>query len=99
MLQEDRLSGALVPDGSLDLAEAPKGDGPFTVFAPTDAAFAKLPAGTLESLLKPENENKLVGILAYHVAAGKIMSADIFGKTAMVQTLQGASSPSTPPMV
>ena len=50
---------------------------------------AKLPAGTVESLLKPENEDKLVGILTYHVVAGKIMSADIVGKTAMVQTLQG----------
>ena len=99
MLQEDRLSGALVPDGSLDLAEAPKGDGPFTVFAPTDAAFAKLPAGTVGPLLKPKNEDKLVGTLTYHVVPGKIMSADIVGKTAMVQTLQGASSPSTPPMV
>jgi uncharacterized surface protein with fasciclin (FAS1) repeats len=71
------------------LAEAPKGDGPFTVFAPTDAAFAKLPAGTVESLLKPENEDKLVGILTYHVIPGKFISADIVGKTAMVQTLQG----------
>jgi transforming growth factor-beta-induced protein len=53
------------------------GDGPFTVFAPTDAAFAKLPAGTVESLLKPENKDKLVQILTYHVVAGKVLAADV----------------------
>ena len=51
-----------------------KGDGPFTVFAPTDEAFAKLPKGTVESLLKPENKDKLVAILTYHVVSGKVMS-------------------------
>ncbi len=59
-----------------DLVGTLKGDGPFTVFAPTDQAFAKLPAGTLESLLKPENKAKLQRILTYHVVAGKVMAAD-----------------------
>ena len=54
-----------------------KGAGPFTVFAPTDEAFAKLPAGTLETLLKPENKAKLQRILTYHVVAGKVMAADV----------------------
>jgi uncharacterized surface protein with fasciclin (FAS1) repeats len=60
-----------------DLIDTLKGKGPFTVFAPTDAAFAKLPAGTLESLLKPENKAKLQRILTYHVVAGKVMAADV----------------------
>jgi uncharacterized surface protein with fasciclin (FAS1) repeats len=54
-----------------------KGDGPFTVFAPTDNAFAKLPAGTVESLLKPENKQKLVDVLTYHVVPSKVMAADV----------------------
>ena len=72
------------------LVETLKSDGPFTVFAPTDAAFAKLPAGTVESLLKPENKDQLISVLTYHVVLGKIMSADIAGKIAMVQTVQGS---------
>jgi uncharacterized surface protein with fasciclin (FAS1) repeats len=60
-----------------DLVNTLKGTGPFTVFAPTDAAFAKLPAGTLESLLKPENKKKLQRILTYHVVAGKVTAADV----------------------
>ena len=71
------------------LVETLKGDGPFTVFAPTDEAFAKLPAGTVEDLLKPENKDKLTAILTYHVIPGKVMSADIAGKTMMVETVQG----------
>lgn len=59
------------------LAETLSGKGPFTVFAPTDAAFAKLPAGTVESLLKPENKDKLVAILTYHVVSGKVKAADV----------------------
>lgn len=62
-----------------DLVTTLKGEGPFTVFAPTDAAFAKLPAGTVESLLKPENKQQLVGILTYHVVPGKVMAADVVG--------------------
>ena len=76
------------------LAETLSGDGPFTVFAPTNAAFEKLPKGTVESLLKPENKEKLAGILKYHVVAGKVMAADAIkldGKSA--KTVQGASAP------
>jgi uncharacterized surface protein with fasciclin (FAS1) repeats len=60
-----------------DLVETLKGSGPFTVFAPTDEAFAKLPAGTLDTLLKPENKEELQRILSYHVVAGKVMAADV----------------------
>lgn len=59
------------------LVETLKGPGPFTVFAPTDAAFAALPAGTVEDLLKPENKDKLVAILTYHVIPGAVMAADL----------------------
>lgn len=71
-----------------DLVETLKGDGPFTVFAPTDAAFKKLPAGTLESLLKEENKGKLAGILTYHVVSGKVMAADVGGLKS-AKTVQG----------
>jgi uncharacterized surface protein with fasciclin (FAS1) repeats len=60
-----------------DLVDTLKGEGPFTVFAPTDDAFAKLPAGTLEDLLKPENKDKLAAILTYHVVPGKVMAKDV----------------------
>ena len=60
-----------------DLVDTLKGDGPFTVFAPTDDAFAALPEGTVEELLKPENKDKLTEILTYHVVAGKVMSGDL----------------------
>jgi len=69
------------------LVETLQGKGPFTVFAPTDEAFAKLPAGTVESLLKPENKEKLVAILTYHVVAGKVMAADV--KTMKAKTVNG----------
>lgn len=59
------------------LVETLKGDGPFTVFAPTDEAFAALPAGTVESLLLPENKEQLISILTYHVVPGKVMSTDL----------------------
>lgn len=72
------------------LVDTLKGKGPFTVFAPTDEAFAKLPKGTVESLLKPENKDKLVEILTYHVVPGKIMSKDIAGKKAEVATVEGS---------
>jgi uncharacterized surface protein with fasciclin (FAS1) repeats len=72
------------------LVETLKGAGPFTVFAPTDDAFAKLPAGTVEDLLKPENKSKLVSILTYHVLPGKIAAADIAGKKMNVKTVQGS---------
>jgi uncharacterized surface protein with fasciclin (FAS1) repeats len=60
-----------------DLVDTLKGDGPFTVFAPTDEAFAKLPKGTVDELLKPENKEKLKAILTYHVVSGKVMAADV----------------------
>ena len=60
-----------------DLVKTLSGKGPFTVFAPTDKAFAKLPKGTLEELLKPENKEKLAGILTYHVVAGKVLAKDV----------------------
>lgn len=72
------------------LVDTLKGDGPFTVFAPTDEAFAKLPAGTVDELLKPENRDQLVSLLTYHVVPGKIMSKDIAGKTAQVDSVQGS---------
>lgn len=69
------------------LVETLQGKGPFTVFAPTDKAFAKLPQGTLEDLLKPENKKKLADILTYHVLAGKVMAADV--KTMEAETVNG----------
>jgi uncharacterized surface protein with fasciclin (FAS1) repeats len=68
------LAAALEAGGLIDTL---KSDGPFTVFAPTDEAFAKLPAGTVENLLKPENKDQLVAILTYHVVAGKVKAADV----------------------
>jgi uncharacterized surface protein with fasciclin (FAS1) repeats len=73
-----------------DLVATLKGPGPFTVFAPTDEAFAKLPPGTLESLLKPENKAKLAGILTYHVVSGKVMAADVVKLTG-AKTVNGQS--------
>ncbi len=65
--------------GAADLVGTLKGPGPFTVFAPSDDAFAKLPAGTVETLLKPENKGKLAGILTYHVVSGKVMAKQVVG--------------------
>ncbi len=67
-----------------------KGDGPYTVFAPTDAAFGKLPAGTVESLLKPENKDKLTAILTYHVVSGSVTAADVV-KLDEAATVNGAT--------
>ena len=69
------------------LVDTLNGKGPFTVFAPTDDAFAKLPAGTVETLLKPENKEKLAGILTYHVLSGKVMAADV--TTSSAKTVNG----------
>lgn len=74
-----------------DLIDTLKGKGPFTVFAPTDEAFAKLPAGTVEDLLKPENKAKLASILTYHVVAGKVMAADVV-KLKEAKTVQGKAA-------
>ena len=72
------------------LVDTLKGPGPFTVFAPTDEAFAKLPPGTLESLLKPENKAKLQSILSYHVVAGNVLAKDVV-KIHSAQTVEGQS--------
>ena len=70
------------------LVETLQGSGPFTVFAPTDEAFAKLPTGTVEDLLKPENKAKLVSILTYHVVPSKLLAADL--AAGEVETVNGA---------
>ena len=80
------LAAALTAAGLVDTL---KGEGPFTVFAPTDAAFAALPAGTVEDLLKPENKDKLVAILTYHVVSGKVMSTDL-SEGMKAATVQGS---------
>lgn len=84
----DTLVAAVKATG---LAETLSGNGPFTLFAPTDAAFAALPAGTVESLLRPENQDQLVSILTYHVIAGRIKAGDLLAtgsaKTALGQSL------------
>jgi len=80
------LASALKAAGLVDTL---KGSGPFTVFAPTDAAFAKLPAGTLQDLLKPENKGKLAAILTYHVVPGDVTSAQV-AKLTEAKTVNGA---------
>ena len=70
------------------LAETLSGKGPFTVFAPTNAAFEKLPKGTVENLLKPENKDKLIAVLTYHVVAGKVLAADVV-KLDKAKSVQG----------
>ena len=80
------LAAALTAAG---LVETLKGPGPFTVFAPTDAAFAKLPAGTVDTLLKPENKAKLTAILTYHVVPGKVMINNATVTTADVEASNG----------
>ncbi len=73
------------------LVDTLKGSGPFTVFAPNDDAFAKLPAGTVEGLVKPENIKQLTAILTYHVMAGKVMAGDVGGKKLAPATVNGAT--------
>jgi uncharacterized surface protein with fasciclin (FAS1) repeats len=73
------------------LVDTLKGTGPFTVFAPTNEAFAKLPPGTVENLLKPENKAQLVAVLTYHVLPGKVMAADVAGAQVTPVTVQGAT--------
>jgi uncharacterized surface protein with fasciclin (FAS1) repeats len=77
--------------GAAGLVETLKGEGPFTVFAPTDEAFNRLPKALLEDLLKPENKDKLIKILTYHVVAGEVMSADLAGKFSSPKTVEGSS--------
>lgn len=85
--QFNTLVAALKAAGLVDTL---KGDGPFTVFAPTDAAFAKLPAGTIDNLLKPENKDQLIAILTYHVVTGNVMAADVV-KLSSAATVNGAA--------
>ena len=73
----ENLSTLVAAVKAAGLVETLQGDGPFTVFAPTNDAFAALPAGTVESLLKPENKDKLIAVLTYHVVAGKVKSTDL----------------------
>ena len=80
------LVAAVKAAGLVDTLKSP---GPFTVFAPTDDAFAQLPSGTLENLLKPENKKQLVAILTYHVVPGKVMSKDIAGKKTTAKSVEG----------
>ena len=101
-MMKDKMTGDIVavaagnPDFSTlvaavkaaGLVETLQGDGPFTVFAPTNEAFAKLPAGTVDDLLKPENKEKLVKVLTYHVVSGKVMAADV--KPGAVKTVEGS---------
>jgi uncharacterized surface protein with fasciclin (FAS1) repeats len=82
------LTAALQAAG---LVETLKGKGPYTVFAPTDEAFKKLPAGTVETLLKPENKAQLAKVLTYHVVAGSVMSGDLKGKTTNAKTVEGSA--------
>ncbi|AWM86985.1 fasciclin domain-containing protein [Microvirga sp. 17 mud 1-3] len=81
------LTAALQAAGLVDTL---KGKGPYTVFAPTDEAFKKLPAGTVENLLKPENKAQLQKVLTYHVVAGNVMSGDLKGKTTDAKTVEGS---------
>jgi len=82
------LTAALQAAGLVDTL---KGQGPYTVFAPTDEAFKKLPAGTVENLLKPENKAQLQKVLTYHVVAGNVKSGDLKGKTTSAQTVEGTA--------
>lgn len=84
-----QFSTLLAAATAAGLVETLKGAGPFTVFAPTDAAFAALPAGTVDDLLKPENKDKLVGILTYHVLPAQVLSTDL-SEGLKAKTVQGA---------
>jgi uncharacterized surface protein with fasciclin (FAS1) repeats len=85
----DQLSTLVTAVKAAGLAETLSGDGPFTVFAPTNAAFEALPAGVLEDLLKPENKDKLIAVLTYHVVGGEVMSSDLKNGT-MTETVEGS---------
>jgi uncharacterized surface protein with fasciclin (FAS1) repeats len=74
-----------------DSPTSSKGAGPYTVFAPTDSAFGKLPAGKLDTWMKPENKAELISILNYHVTAGRVLAADV-GKLTETKTVQGQSA-------
>ena len=86
---DDQFSTLVAAVTAAGLVDTLKGDGPFTVFAPTNAAFEALPAGTVEDLLKPENKDKLIAILTYHVVAGAVTSDQLAGQRMDVATVQG----------
>ncbi|WP_208350832.1 fasciclin domain-containing protein [Pseudaestuariivita rosea] len=90
---DDRFSTLVAAVQAADLVDTLKSDGPFTVFAPTNEAFAALPPGTLESLLEPENKDQLVAILTYHVAPGVASSSDLAGRRTRVLTANGQFVP------
>ena len=90
-VSNDQFSTLVAAVKAAGLVDTLKGDGPFTVFAPTNEAFAKLPAGTVENLLKPENKEQLVAVLTYHVVPGKVMSSDLAGKELSAATVQGST--------
>ena len=85
-----RTSALIAAASAAGLADTLANGGPFTVFAPTDEAFAKLPEGTVENLLKPENRDQLVAVLTYHVVPGKVMAADVV-KLDKAETVHGQS--------
>jgi uncharacterized surface protein with fasciclin (FAS1) repeats len=85
----DSFSTLVAAVTAAGLVDTLKGDGPFTVFAPTNEAFAALPEGTVENLLRPENKDQLTAVLTYHVVPGKVMSTDIAGKEMEVASVQG----------
>ncbi len=85
----DQFSTLVAAVTAAGLVDTLKGDGPFTVFAPTNAAFEALPAGTVEDLLKPENKDKLIAILTYHVVPGAVTSDQLAGQRMDVATVQG----------
>jgi len=91
-VQADGFNTLVAAVKAAGLVEALKGEGPFTVFAPTDEAFAALPEGTVETLLKQENLGKLQAILKYHVVSGKVMAGDVLNALE-VKTLQGSKAP------
>ncbi|MEM1236487.1 MAG: fasciclin domain-containing protein [Pseudomonadota bacterium] len=87
----DQFSTLAAAVAAAGLVEPLRGDGPLTVFAPTNDAFAKLPEGTVENLLKPENKDQLVAVLTYHVAGGNYPAAALAGQQGVIPTLQGGN--------
>jgi len=88
---DDQFATLVTAVQAADLVYTLKGEGPFTVFAPTNEAFAALPEGTVENLLKPENKAQLQAVLTYHVVSGKVMSGDLAGQQLDVETVQGST--------
>lgn len=89
--ETDKLSTLVTAVKAADLVETLKADGPYTVFAPTNEAFEELPEGVLDMLLKPENKEKLVAVLTYHVVPGEVMSQDIT-KNMQAMTVEGSKA-------